>query len=195
MPIKYLSQHPSLEEFGSDQSAYEHWSSSACGATCVLMVLHNFTDIQLTHFDVIQQLINNDGFISGVGWKHQAMADLLTETGITSYCDTKMTIKSLLDYVDNNRWIIASVKSRVAVGGGHLVIVTGRRGADLFVLDPYDLDGQGGYQTVNLLQFDSIFNDRGIVIEVPYRNSIQVTRVRWQPEDYELYDGPTHYDE
>jgi len=121
----------------------EEWKSRSCGIVSLQMILEYTLHKKFDGDELIKRGLALDGFILGVGWKHQALVDIAHDLG----CDAQRYDWVMLD----DQEALGRLKEMLMVGpiivsiysnldpstkNGHLVVVTGIERGKVFYNDP-----------------------------------------------------------
>ena len=73
------------------------WEKKGCGIACVGMVL-NRAGIEFVMDDLVEEVLNLNGYLEGVGWRHGALARSITNRTIPAYAQefTSLTTNTAL---------------------------------------------------------------------------------------------------
>lgn len=121
----------------------DEWKPRSCGIVSLKMVLEYLCGEIYDADDLVADGVERDGFIKGIGWKHQALVDMANARG----CDAKREDWSehapydaleRLSVALQSGPVIASVYSNLdpTTQSGHLVVVTGIEHGRVFYNDP-----------------------------------------------------------
>lgn len=118
------------KRFGTeDIDEYSLWAWRACGIALLRTILLATKTKSPSLFELSKSLDNRDGYIHSskqgkdLGWKYSAIVRLLKENNIQAKISKYLGILRLIIEITRNRWVIASIKSRVS-HGTHLVLIT-----------------------------------------------------------------------
>ncbi|WKZ30518.1 MAG: C39 family peptidase [Candidatus Dojkabacteria bacterium] len=168
-----ISDEAAAKRFGTQSlDDYSFWAWRACGIALISTIISSTGKTPDTLFAISKRLDKENGYIhshkqgNDLGWKYSALATYLTERGIQTKISGLLSVNRLLTYLQQDKWVIASVKSRISAGT-HLVLVTNYQQdkGSIFITyhDPF-YDRSGGKQLVYLSEFQEIFNSRGIIV-------------------------------
>ena len=164
------------KRFGTDNlKEYSHWAWRACGIACVSSILKTHSKPSVSLFSLTKEALNNNGYLftgrsgaTDIGWKHQALVDLLTKRGFKAQLSGVLSSEGILNKIARGAIFIASVQSRLFKTGRHMVLVTSftwnGKNSRLRVTDPFLLDGNGGNKEVALSEFKRYYIGRGIIV-------------------------------
>jgi ABC-type bacteriocin/lantibiotic exporter with double-glycine peptidase domain len=121
----------------------ENWQKRSCGIVSLAMVL-DYYGISVNPDKLIELGLDNNGYIEGVGWEHQALCGLATYYGLKSHRSEDDTIDNLLSSLDRNEPVIISIfKEWDQSNGGHIVVLNGFYASDDELLGFYVNDPVG----------------------------------------------------
>jgi len=134
-----LEQDPRWADYGAGSpQEYAHWAMRSCGVVCAKMAVEGITGRQSgTVMDWVKAGLAVDGYLSEqradrpveVGWKHATLARLAIEQGCQAELVANQTLDSLVEHIQSDRLLIASVTSELGEDApltrrnGHLVVV------------------------------------------------------------------------
>jgi len=175
-PYETIDDKDAAQRFGtSNIKEYSFWAWRACGIACVSMILNSYNPITETLYALTREANRNNGYLHSdsqgnidIGWKHQALADLLNRRGLCSQLSGILSIEGALCRIVKGALYIASIKSRLSKNGSHMVVVTGfskkDKGFIINLVDPFLLDGKGGIKEVSLGEFKRYYLHKGILV-------------------------------
>lgn len=127
-----------------------HWASRTC-AICSLKMLLSFKNQEhmgLPVMALVKEALAIDGYIKGIGWKHQALVDLAAKRkikmgrGFFKEAEKKKGLRILENSLLRGKPAIASVFFKFnPKNGGHMIVVRGikKQGRDVlgfYIQDP-----------------------------------------------------------
>lgn len=173
--IKLYTQHGEGEtinhrvaDFGAiSKEEYLKWQQSSCGIACVRMVLSILSSSPPPIYDLIR-LANDEDYLPRIGWTHGFLVRLLKQWGVDAVIGKELTLDKLIEITSNpKQGVILSIKNRLPVSNGHLVVLFRTQGSqDFTMLDPYTLDGKGGRVEVAKDLLAEISNHKGVIFKV-----------------------------
>lgn len=135
---------PAWATYGAESpQEYAHWALRACGVVCVKMVAEALGgEASGSVMEWVRAGLAVDGYLAELrpdrperpvekGWKHGALAQLLSDAGYDAQPAAGMTLDDLVTHIRAGRLVIASVSSELGEGipltrrSGHLVVVFG----------------------------------------------------------------------
>ena len=140
-----------------NQKEIEGWEKKGCGVACAAMVL-NIYKKQVSKEEVLKELLDLNGHIEGVGWKHNIIARVLANNNVLSYNQEFTKPNNNTSLFDNG---MEKIKKELNEGnlvivsiyrnfdckekkGGHLVLITKIEDDSFIIKDPdyeYGKDG------------------------------------------------------
>lgn len=148
----------------------DKWQGRSCGIVCLAMVL-DYYKITVDLDELVSLGLKMDGYLNGVGWKHQVICDLAEYYGLESYRTENETIKNLLESLDKNEPVIVSVhKNFDPTNGGHLVVLNGYYISDdellgFYINDPIGAQYKHKNQFVDYEDFVNGWKKRAIYVK------------------------------
>lgn len=121
--MKKLLEIPHLVQYYDVDEAI--WQGRSCGIVSLAMVL-DYYDIEIDIKELIDLGLKKDGYIDGVGWKHQIICDLAKHFGLKSHRTEDESIDNLIAALDRGEPVIISIhKDFDPENEGHLVVLNG----------------------------------------------------------------------
>ena len=103
----------------------DQWQGRSCGIVSLAMILEYY-GVQVDLNDLIEQGLEKDGYIKGIGWKHQIICDLAREYGLKSQRTENEVIDNLVESLERDEPVIISIHKNFDISkGGHLVVLNG----------------------------------------------------------------------
>ena len=137
-----------------NQKEFENYKIT-CGFACLLMVL-SYRGKDFDREKINNSLVKLNGYIDGIGWKHSAIARVLTNYNLPSYNreftlpdgDRDLIDQGILVIKDNltkGNFVITSVRRNFDPESKtlHLVLITKLEGDNFIIQDPdYEFGGE-----------------------------------------------------
>lgn len=115
------------------------WKCHTCGI-CTIQMLLSFKkpdNIKIPVMELVKKTLATDGYMKGVGWRHQALVWLASQYGVKMDFQ-KLFPKTKKDKIQRLKFIEHSIKNQKPViasvfrelnpkNGGHLVVLNGTR--------------------------------------------------------------------
>lgn len=153
------------------------WQNRGCGTTCLKMVLDYWDKGRgVTVQDLVARGEQIGAYQPNVGWVHSGLVNLALEHGCIGFnrdfapqsktpLDPEAAFSQLLEDLELGP-VLASVWSGFdpANGGGHVVVVSGWDGANLFILDPEKEEEGMGRLSLKKVDFMKAWKLRTICI-------------------------------
>jgi hypothetical protein len=173
-------QDPEWHRSGAASPAeYAYWAVKTCGLACLKMILAARGEPVPPTMRLVDRALDRRAFVPIPGTSrvhgliYRPFADwVAADYGIAAEVAGELTMAGLVSQVAAGAVVIASVHpwvrwpDRVPPDrGGHLVLVTGRHGAQLILNNPSGLPGVSQHATwIALSDFARFYAGRGIVI-------------------------------
>ena len=146
------------------------WTQRICGLACLKMVIAKKTDQVIPLKTLLDQGLAVDGYMRGIGWIHQGLADVAKQYGITALCQS---IGDKLDIIDQalgrGELVIASVSCgfNPEKKGGHLVLIVGAKADGFIIHHPSsEEDEQWQHHFISKDKFKQCFSEHGNIITI-----------------------------
>lgn len=145
------------------------WQGRSCGIASLAMVLDYYgkpCDLN----KLIRTALKKDGYIKGVGWKHQVIVDIAKDMGLDSKRTEEDKIENLIQALNKEEPVIISIhKNFDPAEGGHLAVLCGYYLANnelvgFYVNDPIGPQYKHKYQLVETDEFIKGWKKRAIYI-------------------------------
>jgi len=122
-----------------NKETYAHWATRSCGVVCIKTCCETFGGPALPLHQWIQVGLNLDGYLikendsdeaQEIGWKHAALAELLSQHGFSA-TPQSADLDEIIEALQNKKIVIASVSFEIGTNqpvtgvGGHLVTILG----------------------------------------------------------------------
>lgn len=172
-----INDKRAAKRFGTNNiNDYSYWAWRSCAIANVLMILKTEGLYAGSLFNLIKQIRRKNGYLDSdkwgnkdIGWKHQILVKTLQSYKLKASLLKRVSIPHLLNILASNRYVIASVKSRVQQKGTHMILVSGfikmKDKVILHYYDPMNLDNKGGKREINSKKLSEIFLNKGIVVQ------------------------------
>lgn len=152
----------------------EEWKSRSCGIISLKMVLEYVLGRKFDGDELIKHGLALDGFISGVGWKHQALVDIARNLGCSAQrydwvmLDNQEALERLIKMLATGP-VIVSVYSELnpSTKNGHLVVVWGIEGEKVFYNDPASKTREDIKRLATVEDFVKGWKKRVVAITLP----------------------------
>jgi len=189
--LRPLESDPSWALYGaSTPQEYAHWALRACGVVCVKMTVEALTGTAPRPVMTwVREGLSINGYLTELrpdrpdrpiekGWRHAALAELAARHGLDASLAQAMTPGDLLEHIQADRLVIASVSSELGEAevpitrkSGHLVVILGVTLAETGQIDTVVLHNPSGRTpglqaeaNIPAARFEQGFSGRGIVI-------------------------------
>ena len=147
------------------------WTKRICGLACLKMVISQLKNQVVPLKTLLNQGLAVDGYMKGIGWIHQGLADVATQYGINAQCKS---IGDSLDVIDREleqgKLVIASVSCgfNSEKKGGHLVLIIGSKADGYIIHHPSSEENeQWGHHFLAKDAFMKCFSVNGNIIIIP----------------------------
>lgn len=121
--MKKLIEVPHLVQYYNIED--EIWQGRSCGIVSLAMIF-DYYSVKFDLGELIQQGLDGDGYLDGVGWKHDAIVELAKKYGFESRRVENETVENLIESLDSNEPLIISIhKNFDPSEGGHLAVLNG----------------------------------------------------------------------
>jgi ABC-type bacteriocin/lantibiotic exporter with double-glycine peptidase domain len=105
--------------------AEPHWQERTCAIASLNMVLSHYGE-SFPVEELLEKGLELNGYIQGIGWKHDALVELARECGYQALRTEDDCLESLIASVLNDEPVIVSIyKNFDTKEGGHLAVLTG----------------------------------------------------------------------
>lgn len=147
----------------------EIWQGRSCGIVSLAMIL-DYYDVKFDLAELIQQGLNADGYIDGVGWKHDAIVNLANKYGFEGQRVEDEKVENLIAELNTDRPVIVSIhKNFDDKEGGHLAVLTGYFESEgkiegFYVNDPIGAQYKHKNQFIKMSKFAKGWKGRSIYI-------------------------------
>lgn len=155
------------------QQEFSFWGWRSCGIANITMILYTEGLFQGTLYDLVCQGLHLNGYAfksflgkEDIGWRHEALCQLLHRYGINVKRFQKLNITNLVKLIFEEKYVIASITSKT---GGHMVLVKDyikkfENEGEFIINDPYVFKNAGGENIrIKEKEFAKIYLERGIV--------------------------------
>jgi ABC-type bacteriocin/lantibiotic exporter with double-glycine peptidase domain len=170
--MKKLIEVPHLVQYYNIDD--EIWQGRSCGIVSLAMIF-DYYDVKFDLAELIQQGLDADGYIDGVGWKHDAIVDLAKKHGFESRRVEAENLESLTTELNSDRPVIISIhKNFDEKEGGHLAVLNGYFESEgkiegFYVNDPIGAQYKHKNQFIPAEKFLVGWKKRAIYIKKPER--------------------------
>ncbi|MDD5692930.1 MAG: C39 family peptidase [Patescibacteria group bacterium] len=165
--MKHILEVPHLVQYYNIDD--EKWQSCSCGIVSLAMIF-DYYSIPFDLDDMINRALKDDGYIKGVGWKHQTIVDLAIKYGLKAYRTENDTIEKLMESLEKDEPVIISIyKDFDLSNGGHLAVLNGYYIANqeligFYVNDPVGASYKHQNQFIKLDKFLEGWKKRAIYV-------------------------------
>lgn len=137
------------------------WADRTCGICSLEMLLENRGHKKSPIMDLVDEALEINGYIPGIGWKHSAIVELAKKRGLNmgfivqfpgTIEEKEKYLKFISDNIQNEKPLLASLYYQLdKSNGGHVVIINGTRHSEddqllgFFIQDPSEYQGQHNY--------------------------------------------------
>ncbi len=166
--MKHIIEVPHLVQYYNIDE--EKWQSCSCGIVSLAMILDYYA-IPFVLDEMIVRALKNNGYIKGIGWKHQALVDLAIGYGLEARRTEDDIIDNLMDSLVRDEPVIVSVyKNFDTKKGGHLVVLLGFYVADkelvgFYINDPIGAQYKHQNQFIEIEKFINGWKKRAIYVK------------------------------
>lgn len=154
----------------SNIEEYSFWARRSCGIAIVTSILKSNKSYTGTIYELVRRANDSGGYThkKDLGWKHQALVDILKDNSIDAEITTKISIDQIKSELFKGHMFIASTRSRNS--GSHMILIykmrTNSSSVYFSLLDTWNLDGKGGLLEMDTEEFARIFLGRGILVKL-----------------------------
>lgn len=156
-----------IEGFESLDQA-QSWTKRICGLACLKMVIYHFTKKMIPLKILLDAGISLNGYIKGVGWIHQKLANIAMQYGMSAYCQSiDRNIAIIYSALKDKQLIIASVSCgfNPTKRGGHLVLIIGNDANGFIIHHPSaNRHEQWSSYSISENAFIKSFSEQGNII-------------------------------
>ncbi len=177
----FFSQRLTADNYQADGFATlaeaKHWTKRICGLACLKMVIAKITGQVVTLNTLLQQGLAADGYMKGVGWIHQSLADVAYHHyGIRADCQSiGASLDPIEEALGQNTLVIASVSCgfKPEKKGGHLVVILAMDKEQLIIHHPSShKNEQWSHYRLGKSRFLQCFSENGNIITVPTQQTL-----------------------
>lgn len=101
----------------------EYFACVGCGPTCVSMIVNGFGE-KKTPIDIMEEMVNNKAYISGVGTSWDGILRTIKAHGLNAN-ELPLMDNKFRDVIDNEGAVLLSMKPGQFTTGGHFLILIG----------------------------------------------------------------------
>ena len=165
--MKHILEVPHLGQYYNIDD--EKWQSCSCGLVSLAMIL-DYYSIPFDLDEMISRALKINGYIKGIGWKHQAIVDLAQNYGLKASRTENDTIETLMASLERDEPAIISIyKNFDPKNGGHLAVLLGYYVANqeligFYVNDPIGAQYKYRNQFIELNKFLEGWKKRAIYV-------------------------------
>ncbi len=147
----------------------DKWQDRSCGIVSLAMLMEYY-GIEVDVESLIELGLKKDGYLKGIGWKHQVICDLAKHFGLQSYRSENETIEKLMESLEKDEPVIISIhKDFDQTKGGHLIVLNGYYVSNeellgFYLNDPIGASYKHKNQFIELEKFEQGWKKRAIYV-------------------------------
>lgn len=165
--MKTLLEIPHIVQYFDVENDF--WQGRSCGIVSLAMIFEYY-GVNVSLEDLIETGLRVDGYIDGVGWKHDAIVELAKGEGFESHRVEDDSIESLIESLNRSEPVIVSIYRDFDLeNGGHLAVLNGYFENDgeligFYVTDPVGASYKHKDQFIKIDKFMVGWKKRSIYI-------------------------------